>query len=120
MNTPAPRHAPEDPRPAAVAAWYEIARTSDPALLPDLLTDLLAEEIVFSSPAVHTPQVGVDKASAYLSAAVVALGPTLSYDRDWHRADSAVLEFHAELDGLQVQGVDILRWTRMTGSSSSR
>jgi hypothetical protein len=30
--------------------------------------------------------------------------------REWYGADSAVLEFRAELDGLSVHGVDMLTW----------
>jgi hypothetical protein len=65
---------------------------------------------VFRSPAVHTPQAGRERATAYLAAAVVVLGPTLRYQRHWYGADSAVLEFEAVLDGLTVHGIDMLAW----------
>jgi hypothetical protein len=65
---------------------------------------------VFRSPAVHTPQVGKALTTAYLSAAMVVLGPTLRYVREWYGDDSAVLEFEASLDGLTVHGVDMLTW----------
>jgi hypothetical protein len=29
---------------------------------------------------------------------------------EWHDESSAVLEFEAELDGVYLQGVDMLRW----------
>lgn len=92
--------------PAPVARWHEIAKSRDPAGL----SDLLADEVVFRSPAVHTPQEGRALTTAYLSAAVVVLGPTLQYDRQWYAERSAVLEFRAELDGLVVHGVDMLAW----------
>jgi uncharacterized protein YigE (DUF2233 family) len=38
------------------------------------------------------------------------LGPSLRYVSEWHDQTSAVLEFEADLDGVYVQGVDILRW----------
>ena len=93
-------------RPAPVAAWHAIAESRDPAGL----ADLLADDVVFRSPAVHTPQEGKALTTAYLSAAVVVLGPTLDYVREWYAEDSAVLEFTAELDGLTVHGVDMLTW----------
>ena len=93
-------------RPAPVAAWHAIAEARDPAGLPDLLAD----DVVFRSPAVHSPQQGKALTTAYLSAAVVVLGPTLDYVREWYDDDSAVLEFRAELDGLTVHGVDMLTW----------
>jgi hypothetical protein len=92
--------------PAPVAAWHRIADARDPAGL----ADLLADDCVFRSPAVHTPQDGKALTTAYLSAAIVVLGPTLTYRRQWYAADSAVLEFAAELDGLAVHGVDMLAW----------
>jgi hypothetical protein len=93
-------------RPAPVAVWHAIAEARDPAGL----SDLLADDVVFRSPAVHAPQQGRTLATAYLSAAVVVLGPTLTYVREWYAEDSAVLEFRAELDGLTVHGVDMLTW----------
>ena len=66
--------------------------------------------MVFRSPAVHTPQEGKELTTAYLSAAVVVLGPTLDYRRQWYADRNAVLEFEAELDGLTVHGIDMLQW----------
>ena len=94
------------PRPAPLAAWHAIAESRDPAGLDALL----AEDVVFRSPAVHTPQEGKAITTAYLSAAITVLGPTLTYVREWYADDSAVLEFRAELDGLTVHGIDMLTW----------
>ena len=93
-------------RPAPVAGWHAVAESRDPAGL----ADLLADDVVFRSPAVHTPQEGKAVTTAYLSAAVVVLGPTLEYVREWYAEDSAVLEFRADLDGISVHGVDMLTW----------
>jgi hypothetical protein len=93
-------------RPAPVSAWHAIASSRDPAGL----SSLLADDVVFRSPAVHTPQEGKALTTAYLSAAVEVLGPTLSYVREWYGSDSAVLEFRATLDGLTVHGVDMFTW----------
>ena len=92
--------------PAPVAAWHAIAQARDPAGL----AELLADDVVFRSPAVHTPQEGKEVTTAYLSAAVVVLGPTLSYRRVWYAERSAVLEFEAVLDGLTVHGIDMMAW----------
>ena len=74
------------------------------------LAELLADDVVFRSPAVHTPQEGKELTTAYLSAAVVVLGPTLVYQRQWYAERNAVLEFEAELDGLTVHGIDMMQW----------
>lgn len=92
--------------PSPVAAWHRIAESRDPAGL----ADLLADDVVFRSPAVHTPQEGKQVTTAYLSAAVDVLGPTLVYRRQWYAEDSAVLEFEADLDGTVVHGIDMLAW----------
>jgi hypothetical protein len=99
--------------PAPVAAWHVIAQSGDlprdPAGL-HALAELLADDVVFRSPAVHSPQAGKELTTAYLSAAVVVLGPTLTYRRQWYAERNAVLEFEAELDGLTVHGIDMLQW----------
>ena len=93
-------------RPEPAVRWHAIAETRDPAGLEDLL----AEDCVFRSPAVHTPQEGRVSTTAYLSAAMVVLGPTLTYEHEWYDDRSAVLEFTADLDGVSVHGIDMLRW----------
>ena len=92
--------------PETIAAWHRLIASKDPAALDALL----AEDCVFRSPAVHTPQEGKELTTAYLEAALVVLGPTLRYRREWYAADSAVLQFEAELDGLSVDGIDMITW----------
>jgi hypothetical protein len=92
--------------PAALRSWHAVVESRDPALLDDLLAD----DVVFRSPAVFTPQEGKAITTQYLSSAIAVLGPSLRYVGQWHDQTSAVLEFEAELDGAYVQGVDMLRW----------
>jgi hypothetical protein len=93
-------------QPSAVKAWHAVVESGDPALLDGLLAD----DVVFRSPAVFAPQEGRDVAALYLRSAMAVLGPSLRYVGEWCAPSSAVLEFEAELDGLYVQGVDMLRW----------
>ena len=93
-------------QPAALRAWHAVVESADPALLDDLLAD----DAVFRSPVVFTPQQGKAVTTHYLASAIVVLGPTLRYVAQWHDQASAVLEFEADLDGTYVQGVDMLRW----------
>lgn len=93
-------------QPPAVKAWHAVVESGDPALLDDLLAD----DVVFRSPAVFAPQEGRDVAALYLRSAMAVLGPSLRYVGEWYAPSSAVLEFEAELDGLYVHGVDMLRW----------
>jgi hypothetical protein len=93
-------------QPAAVRSWHAVVRSRDPALLDDLLAD----DVVFRSPAVYTPQQGKAVTTQYLTSAMAVLGPSLHYVGEWHGEASAVLEFEADLDGVYVQGVDMLAW----------
>ena len=93
-------------QPAALRRWHAVVTSQDPAFL----ADLLADDVVFRSPAVFAAQEGKALAASYLSAALKVLGPSLRYVSQWHDDASAVLEFEADLDGVHVEGVDILRW----------
>lgn len=92
--------------PAPVLAWHDVVRTRDLGRL----ADLLADDVVFRSPAVHTPQEGKAVTTAYLTAALEVLGPGLTYHRQLVGEDSAMLEFTTEVGGKQVHGIDLLRW----------
>ena len=89
-----------------VVAWHAyMAGGGD----PQALRDLLADDAVFHSPVVHTPQEGRDKVFAYLHAASHALGgDDFRYLREIVDGDQAMLEFQTELDGIQINGVDII------------
>ena len=91
---------------AALARWHAVVDTRDAAGLPALI----AEDAVFRSPAVHTPQEGRDTVVGYLTAAFTVLGPNLSYEREWLADDSAVLQFRTVVGGLDVSGVDMITW----------
>ena len=89
-----------------VRAWHEIVRTRDLSALDDLLSD----DIIFYSPVVHTPQSGRSRTLPYLQAAFhVFLNNTFRYVREVVGKRDAVLEFVVELDGIMVNGVDMLK-----------
>jgi hypothetical protein len=77
----------------------------------DELEGMLADDAVFYSPAVFTPQHGREKTAAYLRAAEKLFsGNNFRYVGKWFDTHSAVLEFAAELDGLTVEGIDMIHW----------
>jgi len=91
-----------------LARWHAYMHGgSDPAVL----ADMLAEDAVFHSPVVHTPQVGKAIVMAYLVAASHVLGnDNFHYVRELVDGDEMMLEFVTELDGITINGVDIIRW----------
>jgi hypothetical protein len=90
-----------------LALWHRIVWDRDPAGLDALLAD----DVVFFSPVVHAPQVGKALTAMYLAAALQVFGnPTFRYVREIVGDHDAMLEFETELDGIVVNGVDILKW----------
>lgn len=75
------------------------------------LNALLAENVVFHSPVVHTPQVGKTITAQYLGAAFhVFFNETFKYIREITGPNDAALEFEVEIDGILVNGIDMLKW----------
>ncbi|MGO8955861.1 MAG: hypothetical protein ACLQFR_00590 [Streptosporangiaceae bacterium] len=93
-------------QPAPVQSWHAVIAAADPGLL----NGLLADDVIFRSPAVYAPQPGKELTARYLASAMAVLGPSLRYLHEWYDDTSAVLEFEASLDGVYVQGIDMLRW----------
>ena len=90
-----------------LAEWHALATAPD----PERLARLVAEDAVFHSPVVHTPQEGRRLVVAYLSAAAATLGQgQFRYVREIVDAENAMLEFTCVLDDIQVNGVDIIRF----------
>jgi ketosteroid isomerase-like protein len=90
-----------------IATWHRLVANGDVAALHELL----AADAVFHSPVVHTPQRGRAIVERYLAAAfTVLVNPSFHYVREVVGERDAVLEFEVELDGLHVNGVDMLRW----------
>lgn len=91
-----------------VAAWHDYMHAGSH---PDKLTEMLADDAVFHSPVVHTPQEGKARVFAYLHAASHVLGnDSFEYVREIIDGDTAMLEFTLELDGIRINGVDIIRF----------
>ena len=90
-----------------LATWHRLVRTHDPSGL----ATLLAEDVVFHSPVVHTPQRGRKLASLYLGAAFqVFFNESFRYVREIVGPSDAMLEFETGIDGIVVNGVDLIEW----------
>lgn len=76
---------------------------------PQDLAAIIREDAVFHSPVVHTPQAGREKVVGYLAAAGVVLNTDkFRYVREFAEGNHALLEFVTELDGIHINGVDII------------
>ncbi len=90
-----------------IDAWHDLIATRD----VDGLDALIADNAVFHSPVVHTPQVGKERVLRYLTAAFgVFFVDSFRYVRELVGDNDAVLEFVLEIDGTSVNGVDMIRW----------
>lgn len=90
-----------------LAAWHRYMLGND----TDLLAELIAEDAVFHSPVVHTPQEGKDRVLSYLTAAGKVLGnETFHYVRELVDGPEAMLEFIVEVDGVTINGIDLIRF----------
>ena len=90
-----------------LANWHRLVKDRN----PKGLDSLLADNVVFHSPIVHTPQVGKEITTQYLTAAFhVLVNESFRYVREVAGSHDAVLEFQVEIDGVIVNGVDMIKW----------
>ena len=90
-----------------IAAWHQIVQTRNSGGL----NALLADNVVFHSPVVHAPQAGKAVTRMYLTAALsVFFNESFRYVREVISGHDAVLEFMVEIEGISVNGVDMIRW----------
>jgi len=93
---------------SGIAAWHAYMESGGDA---GQLANLLAEDVVFHSPVVHTPQAGKAKVMLYLlSAAKVLGGDSFRYVREVAEGQDVLLEFTCQLDGIHVNGIDLIRF----------
>lgn len=90
-----------------IETWHQIVAQFD----RERLSDLLTEDCTFWSPVVHTPQRGRQVTMMYLTgAAMVFQNTPFRYVREVIGERDAVLEFETEIDGIFINGVDMIHW----------
>ena len=113
--------------PDLIERWHRVAKHGELALLDELLAD----DVVFHSPVVHTPQKGKALTKLYLSAAFGVFSSKgegesakssersekkkpspFRYVREIYGERDAMLEFVTEIDGIVINGVDIISLER--------
>ncbi len=92
----------------ALTSWHDYMKSQDPGML----WDLLDPEAVFESPVVHTPQRGREITFKYLMGAAKVLGGSgFRYTGQWRGDNGVVLEFEKEIEGIMINGVDIITFS---------
>jgi len=91
---------------AGLKIWHDyILHSHD----KQVLWDMLHPDVVFESPVVHTPQRGRDITFKYLASADKVLGgPGFTYVGEWLNETSAILEFTNEINGIKINGIDMI------------
>ena len=90
---------------ACLDRWHNYIRSHD----KQALWDLLHPDAVFESPVVHTPQRGRDITFKYLASADKVLGGEgFAYVGEWLNETSAILEFTNEIEGIKIDGIDMI------------
>ncbi|MEH6405115.1 MAG: nuclear transport factor 2 family protein [Sneathiella sp.] len=85
--------------------WHELLKTKNVAALDEILHD----DVVFHSPVVHSPQHGKQITTLYLGAAFNVLNNgEFSYLREVVGDRDAILEFQTVIDGVTLNGVDMI------------
>ena len=84
--------------------WHEVVESKD----PKGLDAIIADDCVFHSPVIHTPQEGKDLTKFYLAGAVKVFNDSFHYLKEVVNDDYAVLEFVCVVDGITINGVDII------------
>ena len=91
-----------------VAAWHAYMASGGDA---ELLSAQVAEDAVFHSPVVHSPQEGKAKVMMYLLSAAKVLGnDSFAYVREIVDGNDALLEFTSEIDGIKINGIDLIQF----------
>ena len=90
-----------------IAAWHKLIETRDAAALDNILAD----NVFFHSPIVHTPQEGKQITTLYLTAALYVFNNnSFKSLREVISGNNAVLEFSTVIEGITVNGVDMITW----------
>ncbi len=89
---------------AFLEKWHQFVETGNHGLLDDLLAD----DVVFHSPVVWTPQKGKALTKMYLGGAAIVLKNGFHYTRKIIQENQLALEFSCQVDDITVEGIDLI------------
>ena len=90
-----------------IEEWHKFVKTKN----IKILDNILSEDIVFYSPAIHTPKIGIEVTKKYLSTATkILFDNNCKYISEVKGDKISSSEFEGFLDDIYVNGIDIIRW----------
>ena len=89
---------------STIEVWHQIVKERN----PERLDEVLAEDCVFISPILHTPQEGRELTKFYLAGVMLVFNDSFHYIKEVVTPEHAVLEFQCEIEGIIINGVDIM------------
>ncbi len=92
-----------------IKSWHENLHVQN----VDFLEEILDESVVFYSPVVFKPITGKEMTKLYLASAGESFNmESFKYIREVHQAMDSVLEFETDIDGIWVNGIDMISWNK--------
>lgn len=90
-----------------IKEWHEIVKSGN----TENLSSIIDSDCIFYSPVVFTPQKGKELTIKYLSAAALVFGDdSFKYIKEVINEKNACLEFELKLNGIEINGVDLISW----------
>ena len=90
-----------------IKEWHEIVESGN----TENLSSIIDSDCIFYSPVVFTPQKGKELTIKYLSAAALVFGDdSFKYIKEVINEKNACLEFELKLNGIEINGVDLISW----------
>jgi hypothetical protein len=90
-----------------IKEWHEIVKSGK----TENLSSIIDSDCIFYSPVVFTPQKGKELTIKYLSAAALVFGDdSFKYIKEVINEKNACLEFELKLNGIEINGVDLISW----------
>ena len=90
-----------------IKEWHEVVKSGN----TENLSSIIDSDCIFYSPVVFTPQKGKELTIKYLSAAALVFGDdSFKYIKEIINEKNACLEFELKLNGIEINGVDLISW----------
>ena len=92
-----------------IEEWHNFVKTKN----VNILDNILSEDVIFYSPAVHTPKIGFKITKIYLiTAAEILFNRKFRYTSEIKGENIASCEFEGYIDDIYINGIDVIKWNK--------